>query len=103
VKVLVIGRGMTVGRPLSILLSQKPINATVTLAHSASKNLTEIIKDADVLIAAMIGYACGKQVTSFKQKFFKHASSRFNIKTTVSTFACNEKTYPTFCITATPR
>jgi methylenetetrahydrofolate dehydrogenase (NADP+) / methenyltetrahydrofolate cyclohydrolase len=53
VKVLVIGRGMTVGRPLSILLSQKPINATVTLAHSASKNLTDLIKDADVVIAAM--------------------------------------------------
>jgi methylenetetrahydrofolate dehydrogenase (NADP+)/methenyltetrahydrofolate cyclohydrolase len=53
VKVLLIGRGMTVGRPLSILLSQKPINSTVTLAHSASKNLTELIKDADVVIAAM--------------------------------------------------
>ena len=53
VKVLVIGRGMTVGRPLSILLSQKPINATVTLAHSASKNLTELIKESDVVIAAM--------------------------------------------------
>ena len=53
VKVLVIGRGMTVGRPLSILLSQKPINATVTLAHSASKNLTELIKESDVVVAAM--------------------------------------------------
>ena len=53
VKVLVIGRGMTVGRPLSILLSQKPINATVTLAHSASRNLTELIKESDVVIAAM--------------------------------------------------
>ena len=53
VKVLVIGRGVTVGRPLSILLSQKPINATVTLAHSASKNLTELIKESDVVIAAM--------------------------------------------------
>ena len=53
VKVLVIGRGMTVGRPLSILLSQKPINATLTLAHSASKNLTELIKESDVVIAAM--------------------------------------------------
>ena len=53
VKVLVIGRGLTVGRPLSILLSQKPINATVILAHSASKNLTDLIKDADVVIAAM--------------------------------------------------
>jgi len=53
VKVLVIGRGITVGRPLSILLSQKQINATVTLAHSASKNLTELIKESDVVIAAM--------------------------------------------------
>ena len=53
VKVLVIGRGMTVGRPLSILLSQKPINSTVTLAHSASKNLMELIKESDVVIAAM--------------------------------------------------
>ncbi len=53
VKVLVIGRGMTVGRPLSILLSQKPINATVILAHSASKNLTELIKESDVVVAAM--------------------------------------------------
>jgi len=52
-KVLVIGRGITVGRPLAILLSQKPINATVTLAHSISKNLKELIKDADVVIAAM--------------------------------------------------
>jgi len=53
VRALVIGRGMTVGRPLSILLSQKPINATLTLAHSASKNLTELIKESDVVIAAM--------------------------------------------------
>ena len=53
VKVLVIGRGMTVGRPLSILLSQKQINATVTLAHSASRNLTELIKESDVVVAAM--------------------------------------------------
>jgi methylenetetrahydrofolate dehydrogenase (NADP+)/methenyltetrahydrofolate cyclohydrolase len=53
VKVLVIDRGITVGRPLSILLSQKQINATVTLAHSASRNLTELIKESDVVIAAM--------------------------------------------------
>jgi len=51
--VLIIGRGTTVGRPLSILLSQKPTNATVTLAHSATKNLTELTKNADVIIAAI--------------------------------------------------
>ena len=52
-KVLIIGRGTTVGRPLSILLSQKPIDATITLAHSATINLTELIKEADVVIAAI--------------------------------------------------
>ena len=52
-KVLIIGRGTTVGRPLSILLSQKPINATVTLAHSATINLLELLKAADVVVAAL--------------------------------------------------
>jgi len=52
-KVLIIGRGTTVGRPLSILLSQKPNNATVTLAHSATSNLPELIKQADIVVAAM--------------------------------------------------
>jgi len=52
-KVLIIGRGATVGRPLSILLSQKPINATVTLAHSATTNLLELIKEANIVIAAL--------------------------------------------------
>lgn len=52
-KVLIIGRGATVGRPLSILLSQKPINATVTLAHSATTNLLELIREADIVVAAL--------------------------------------------------
>jgi len=52
-KVLIIGRGATVGRPLSILLSQKPINATVTLAHSATTNLLELIKEANIVVAAL--------------------------------------------------
>ena len=51
--VLIIGRGTTVGRPLSILLSQKPSNATVTLAHSATSNLPELIKNADIVVAAI--------------------------------------------------
>jgi methylenetetrahydrofolate dehydrogenase (NADP+)/methenyltetrahydrofolate cyclohydrolase len=42
-----------VGRPLSILLSQKPNNATVTLAHSATSNLLELMKQADIVVAAI--------------------------------------------------
>jgi methylenetetrahydrofolate dehydrogenase (NADP+)/methenyltetrahydrofolate cyclohydrolase len=51
--VLIIGRGTTVGRPLSILLSQKSVNATVTLAHTATTNLDDLLKSADVIIAAI--------------------------------------------------
>ena len=52
-KVLIIGRGTKVGRQLSILLSQKPNNATVTLAHSATSNLPELMKQADIVVAAI--------------------------------------------------
>ncbi|MDR0595595.1 MAG: bifunctional 5,10-methylenetetrahydrofolate dehydrogenase/5,10-methenyltetrahydrofolate cyclohydrolase [Puniceicoccales bacterium] len=53
--VVILGRSRIVGRPLSILLSQKfeNCNATVTLCHSGSKNLTDIAKTADVLITAI--------------------------------------------------
>ena len=52
-KVLIIGRGRTVGRPLSILLSQKPYNATVILAHSVTTNLAQLLQDADIVISAI--------------------------------------------------
>jgi methylenetetrahydrofolate dehydrogenase (NADP+) / methenyltetrahydrofolate cyclohydrolase len=52
-EVAVIGRGITVGRPLGLLLSRKNIDATVTLLHSGSKNIPESIKRADVVIAAV--------------------------------------------------
>ena len=50
---VVIGRSNIVGRPLSILLSQKGIDATVTVIHSRSKNIKEIVKQADIIIAAI--------------------------------------------------
>ena len=53
--VVVIGRSHIVGRPMSILMSQKrPAgDATVTVAHSRTKNLTELTKKADIIIAAL--------------------------------------------------
>lgn len=53
--VVVIGRSQIVGRPISILLSQKRKvgNATVTICHSRSKNLNEYTKKADIIIAAI--------------------------------------------------
>lgn len=50
---VVIGRSNIVGRPMSILMSQKEMNATVTVAHSRSKNLKELCANADILIAAI--------------------------------------------------
>ena len=52
-EVVVIGRGATVGRPLGLLLSQKKINATVTLTHTGTKNLSELTKRADIIVAAI--------------------------------------------------
>lgn len=51
--VVVIGRSDIVGKPMSILLSQKPWNATVTLTHSRTKNILEITKQADIVIVAL--------------------------------------------------
>jgi len=53
--VVVLGRSRIVGRPVSLILSQKAknANATVTVAHSRSKNLVEICRSADILIAAI--------------------------------------------------
>jgi len=50
---VVIGRSNIVGRPVSILLSQKGIDATVTLVHSRTKNIESIIRQADIIIAAI--------------------------------------------------
>lgn len=50
---VVVGRSNIVGRPLSILMSQKSINATVTVAHSQTKNLDKVCAEADILIAAL--------------------------------------------------
>lgn len=52
-EVCVIGRGLTVGRPLGLLLSRKEENATVTLTHTGTKDLAMHIKQADIVIAAI--------------------------------------------------
>ncbi len=53
--VVVIGRSNIVGRPMSILLSLKsePGNATVTVCHSRTKNLAEVCRRADIIVAAL--------------------------------------------------
>ena len=52
---VIIGRSDIVGRPISILMSQKsnPGNSTVTLTHSRTKNIEELTKQADIIISAL--------------------------------------------------
>ena len=50
---LVIGRSRIVGMPMSILLAQRGIDATVTIAHSRTNNLPDICREADLVVAAI--------------------------------------------------
>jgi len=52
-EVVVIGRGLTVGRPLGLLLTRKQENATVTLTHTGTRDLSAHTKRADIVIAAI--------------------------------------------------
>lgn len=52
-EVVVIGRGLTVGRPLGLLLTRKQENATVTLTHTGTKNLAAHTRRADIVVAAI--------------------------------------------------
>jgi methylenetetrahydrofolate dehydrogenase (NADP+)/methenyltetrahydrofolate cyclohydrolase len=51
--VVVIGRGLTVGRPLGLLLTRKGIDATVTLTHSRTDDLAAEVRRADIVVAAV--------------------------------------------------
>ena len=51
-KVVVIGRGVTVGRPIGLMLTRRTENSTVTLCHTGTKDLAAETREADVIIAA---------------------------------------------------
>jgi methylenetetrahydrofolate dehydrogenase (NADP+)/methenyltetrahydrofolate cyclohydrolase len=51
-EVVVVGRGVTVGRPLGLLLTRKSENATVTLCHTGTRDLGEHVRRADIVVAA---------------------------------------------------
>ena len=51
-EVVVVGRGVTVGRPLGLLLTRRTENATVTLCHTGTKDLVSHLKQADIVVAA---------------------------------------------------
>lgn len=49
---VVVGRGLTVGRPLGLLLTRRSENATVTLCHTGTRNLGSLVRQADIVVAA---------------------------------------------------
>ena len=51
-KVVVVGRGITVGRPLGLILTRRSENATVTLCHTGTRNLADEVRQADIVVAA---------------------------------------------------
>jgi methylenetetrahydrofolate dehydrogenase (NADP+) / methenyltetrahydrofolate cyclohydrolase len=51
-EVVVIGRGITVGRPLGLLLTRRTENATVTLCHTGTRDLAAHVRSADIVVAA---------------------------------------------------
>lgn len=51
-EVVVVGRGVTVGRPLGLLLTRKSENATVTLCHTGTRDLASHLRTADIVVAA---------------------------------------------------
>lgn len=51
-EVVVVGRGLTVGRPLGLLLTRRSENSTVTLCHTGTRDLAAHVRNADVVVAA---------------------------------------------------
>ncbi|MGB9615265.1 MAG: bifunctional 5,10-methylenetetrahydrofolate dehydrogenase/5,10-methenyltetrahydrofolate cyclohydrolase [Fervidobacterium sp.] len=64
-KIAIIGRSVTVGKPLALLLLQKGVDATVTVCHSKTKDIKEITQNADIVVVAI-----GKAKT-FDKSYFK--------------------------------
>ncbi|HCA74059.1 MAG TPA: bifunctional methylenetetrahydrofolate dehydrogenase/methenyltetrahydrofolate cyclohydrolase [Bifidobacterium sp.] len=52
-EVCVLGRGITIGRTIGLLLTRKAVNATVTLCHTGTRDVREHMREADVIVAAM--------------------------------------------------
>lgn len=50
--VVIVGRGITVGRPLALILTRRSENATVTVCHTGTKDLTAQVREGDIVVAA---------------------------------------------------
>ena len=100
-EVCVLGRGITIGRTIGLLLTRKAVNATVTLCHTGTKDVREHMRRADVIVAAM-GVAGFVKPEDIKEgsilvdvgvsRVFDEGSGRYKVKGDVDK-ACYEKAF----------
>ncbi len=94
-----LGRGITIGRTIGLLLTRKAVNATVTLCHTGTKDVRDHMRRADVIVAAM-GVAGFVKPEDIKEgsilvdvgvsRVFDEESGRYQVKGDVDK-ACYEK------------
>lgn len=98
-EVCVLGRGITIGRTVGLLLTRKAVNATVTLCHTGTKEVRKHMREADVIIAAMgsAGFVKPEDVKESAvlvdvgvSRVFDEEAGRYRVKGDVDK-ACYEK------------
>lgn len=98
-EVCVLGRGITIGRTVGLLLTRKAVNATVTLCHTGTKDARKHMREADVIIAAMgsAGFVKPEDVKESAvlvdvgvSRVFDEEAGRYRVKGDVDK-ACYEK------------
>ncbi|MGE8650518.1 bifunctional methylenetetrahydrofolate dehydrogenase/methenyltetrahydrofolate cyclohydrolase [Bifidobacterium adolescentis] len=100
-EVCVLGRGITIGRTIGLLLTRKAVNATVALCHTGTKDVRDHMRRADVIVAAM-GVAGFVKPEDIKEgsilvdvgvsRVFDEESGRYKVKGDVDK-ACYEKAF----------
>lgn len=98
-EVCVLGRGITIGRTIGLLLTRKAVNATVTLCHTGTRDIADHMRRADVIVAAMgsAGFVKPKNVKDGAvlmdvgvSRVFDEQTGRFHIRGDVDK-ACYDK------------
>lgn len=98
-EVCVLGRGITIGRTIGLLLTRKAVNATVTLCHTGTRDIADHMRRADVIVAAMgsAGFVKSENVKDGAvlmdvgvSRVFDEQAGRFRIKGDVDK-ACYDK------------
>lgn len=100
-EICVLGRGITIGRTIGLMLTRKEVNATVTLCHTGTKDVHEHMRRADVIVAAM-GCAGFVKPEDIKEgvvlvdvgvsRVFDEEAGRYRVKGDVDK-ACYDKAY----------